>query len=330
VLAKPFEPQHVIGRVKELLARRRRGFEDVATVSDVAAVGDGEFPPPSLVPHQAPPTPAAGSIWRWPVSDDETAAPSVDPELAEEPTEAASRNGRDDYFDLDAAFSMLTSDPAVGAVPPAAPHPDPPPTADVDWFDSKVAEIVAAEPWDDIPVAPEVHPHADLPLTYEPAPSESSVGSEPEPSVSAPPPIEAVVETTPAVPPDASAPPDDRLAPIEESQPVEPEPLAVAAEAAPEAAQPPAPKPALPALADAFAALLAAEHGEPLPARSGLWPSTLAPSAEMREELVEQVVRRVLDRLSDTVVREAVADVVSTVAERLIREEIERIKASIK
>jgi hypothetical protein len=35
----------------------------------------------------------------------------------------------------------------------------------------------------------------------------------------------------------------------------------------------------------------------------------LAPSAEVREELVEEVVRRVLDRLSDAVVREAVAAV---------------------
>ena len=38
----------------------------------------------------------------------------------------------------------------------------------------------------------------------------------------------------------------------------------------------------------------------------------------------------VLDRLSDTVVRDTVADVASKIAERLIREEIARIKASIK
>jgi hypothetical protein len=48
------------------------------------------------------------------------------------------------------------------------------------------------------------------------------------------------------------------------------------------------------------------------------------------EDLVEQVTRRVLDRLSDRVVRETVADLVSTIAERLVREEIERIKASLK
>jgi hypothetical protein len=38
----------------------------------------------------------------------------------------------------------------------------------------------------------------------------------------------------------------------------------------------------------------------------------------------------VLERLSDRVVRETVGQVVSEVAERLIREEIERIKRNIK
>jgi hypothetical protein len=46
--------------------------------------------------------------------------------------------------------------------------------------------------------------------------------------------------------------------------------------------------------------------------------------------MLEDVVRRVLDRLSNTVVRDAVADIASQVAERLVLEEIARIKASIK
>ncbi len=37
-----------------------------------------------------------------------------------------------------------------------------------------------------------------------------------------------------------------------------------------------------------------------------------------------------LEQLSDRVVRETVRDVVTEVAERLVREEIERIKSSIK
>jgi CheY-like chemotaxis protein len=96
---------------------------------------------------------------------------------------------------------------------------------------------------------------------------------------------------------------------------------------------PPAPRPAapsaappLPPLADAFADLLAAEQGAPAPA----WRAARIEAPAVSEDLVEQVTRRVLDRLSDRVVREMAADMVSATAERLIREEIERIKASLK
>jgi CheY-like chemotaxis protein len=81
---------------------------------------------------------------------------------------------------------------------------------------------------------------------------------------------------------------------------------------------------ALPSLAEAFAALLAAEQSTPESAAQTGWPALVPPEA-----LIEDVTRRVLERLSDTVVKAAVADVVSSVAERLVREEIERIKASI-
>ena len=104
-------------------------------------------------------------------------------------------------------------------------------------------------------------------------------------------------------------------------------------DAAPAESQPP---PAtvtqpLPSLADAFAALLAAEQGEPTPPVAPSWPVVAAAPAAVSDDLVEAVTRRVLDRLTDhRVVRETVADVVSSIAERLVREEIERIKSSIK
>jgi CheY-like chemotaxis protein len=70
-----------------------------------------------------------------------------------------------------------------------------------------------------------------------------------------------------------------------------------------------------PTLADAFAALLSAERGR-----------TFAPSSINRDglsdEVIEQVTRRVIERMTDRAVREVVLDV----AERLVREEIERIK----
>ena len=81
----------------------------------------------------------------------------------------------------------------------------------------------------------------------------------------------------------------------------------------------PAPAPAAPApkvtLASAFTALLAAEQSA-APAQPA------APA--LTEASVEDAVRRVLVRMTDDLVRRIVLDT----AERLIREEIERIKAT--
>jgi CheY-like chemotaxis protein len=87
-----------------------------------------------------------------------------------------------------------------------------------------------------------------------------------------------------------------------------------------------APTPALPTLTVAFAALLSAEQNPAAPRDPAAWVPPLA----ITDEIIDRVTRRVLEQLSDRVVRETVADLVLTVAERLVREEIERIKASIK
>jgi hypothetical protein len=77
----------------------------------------------------------------------------------------------------------------------------------------------------------------------------------------------------------------------------------------------PAPQPHL---ANAFAALLAAEQGQPVaePAFGVL------PAPRLGEDEIEQIVQRVIARLTDETVRRTVLDT----AERLVREEIERIK----
>ena len=72
-------------------------------------------------------------------------------------------------------------------------------------------------------------------------------------------------------------------------------------------------------LADTFATLLAVEQGE-------LPRSALAPRPAGEDELVDRIARRVVEQLGDRAVRELAADVVSRTAERLVREEIERIK----
>ncbi len=75
---------------------------------------------------------------------------------------------------------------------------------------------------------------------------------------------------------------------------------------------------AKPHLANAFAALLAAEQGDVVPeAGAGL----LEPP-RLGEDAIEDIVRRVIAQMTDDVVRRTVLET----AERLVREEIDRIK----
>jgi hypothetical protein len=305
VLAKPFEPQLVISRVKELLAKSHPI-------------------PESLDDNLAPPTPD-----RW-------TAPAVDQAFAPTPAAPAASAPLDDYFDrLDAAFQTLSGPGGSGM--PAAPNPAPAPepVADIDWFGSNPdASTPATEPWD-LPVDPSSSAAAfetaapdagatsaevpDLQLSYDSPQSAFEALAEPE-TVEAP---EPPPQPRWGEPPAASA---DQPAATERAIP-EPPPVPAAA---PPILSPGSPEPpritALPSLADAFSAMLAAEQGEPMPSAIPLWPAG-GPSTD---ELVEQISRRVLDRLSDRIVRDTVAEQVSQIAERLVREEIERIKASIK
>ena len=86
-------------------------------------------------------------------------------------------------------------------------------------------------------------------------------------------------------------------------------------------------------VSDAFAALLDAEqmfgpeavHGEePQPA------VTAASSFAMDDAHIDDIARRVIERIGETALREAVSRVVSATAERLVRAEIERLKATVK
>jgi len=85
-----------------------------------------------------------------------------------------------------------------------------------------------------------------------------------------------------------------------------------------------------PSLADAFAALLAAERSATGTNNRPMPTLVSSPRAVPNDDAVDRVTRRVLEQLSDTVIRETVTEIVQTTAERLIREEIERIKSNIK
>lgn len=78
-------------------------------------------------------------------------------------------------------------------------------------------------------------------------------------------------------------------------------------------------------LANAFSALLAAEQSvQPAAAPAPAAPPAPPPAPVLSDAVVEEAVRRALVRMTDNVVRRIVVET----AERLIREEIEKIKAN--
>jgi CheY-like chemotaxis protein len=289
VLVKPFEPQMVISRVKDLLAGRRPSGlwgSGPSTQGPVRqATGDLNLRPP------AEPAPAAGGG---------------------DPLEA--------YFDrLDAAFTSLGAEPqrdALGGEPKAA-APAPP----------------AGQPArrDPIPLSrPSAAPAPPSPLddlaSWDPD-LEGDPARPAPPPVAAPPParVEAPAAPVPKPIPVAAAPVASQpVAPVPPPPPVAaPVTVAVSATvtpaAAPVAAEP-APTFTPPSLVDAFAALLAAEQKLPVaPSAAPAAPGARAGVPDDR--FIEEVTARVLSRLSDQA-RPEILDV----AERLVRDEIERIK----
>jgi CheY-like chemotaxis protein len=249
VLVKPFEPQMVISRVKDLLAGRR----PVQKMPAPDATSEPRQEPVAAAPVAAPAAAAP------PIESGDTAAqPSADT--------------IEEYFDrLDAAFASL--DGPSGAAPA--------PTA-TNIFRSSRTEV---QPTGHAGLADEL-------ATWDPDLGGSRPGPHEAPAVE----DRAALE-----------PPADRA-------PAAPERPAPPAAAVP--AQPPSLGP-VPTLAEAFAALLAAEQGT-------VAAASAIPREALNDDVVEQVTRRVIERLGDGAVRQVVIDV----AERLVLEEIERIKAS--
>ena len=243
VLVKPFEPQMVISRVRDLLTGRK-------------STPAPSEPAPFTGPREAPVAPAR----------------------------SGKRTGEsiEDYFDrLDAAFATL-GPPSEEAATTGEPSHSPEPLSD--------APGTAAAP----------APAALRPAAA--APSSTAGGiADWDPDLSTAP--------APPVPPSATAPAAAKPAPARTPEPT-----------APGRPVPPAPMPApvlspgAPSLTDAFAALLAAEQRQPVAAP--VQPATIS------DEVIDEIVRRVIARMGDESMRRAVLDA----AERLVREEIDRIK----
>ena len=253
VLVKPFEPQQVISRVRDLIERSRSAS---ARPQPVAAFADQHAHGRDVVVH--PPRPAA-----------------VSPEPKADVLESRDRNAEtklDDYFDrLDAAFAELGG----GADRDRRSRSDM--RDDYDGRDVPTLESLLA-------VSSGTSP-AELPLPEPPVPVELAE-------------YEPVMQHTTARPPSA----------VKESV---------------------LPKEGRNLVADMFAALFAAEQGEAVAPAAPSQASHQAPGpVTVTDGLVDEVTRRVVERLAPDAANELVAQIVSEVAERLIREEISRIKAA--
>jgi len=303
VLVKPFEPQIVINRVKDLLA----GRHPAGMWGDTGATPQGAA-------RQSPASPAAAQANR----------------------PAANGDSLEAYFDhLDAAFSAAgtgEAPPPNPFAPAAAQRRDPVPLSRSrpDAAQDRPAEMAVAgsakrdplNDWD-----PDLHGDPSRPAAVEPPIAFPQRATVPDARAASPGPV--------AVPPAQTPPLEAAQGRPFESAPGSAQGSAFdAAQATPVAAAPvralssAAPIPA--SLVDAFAALLAAEQ------RIGLTPSAAtvpvaaspatgqpAPASPPSDDLIEEVSRRVLARLSDQA-RPSILDV----AERLVREELERIKQS--
>ena len=145
-----------------------------------------------------------------------------------------------------------------------------------------------------------------------------------------------------------ATPPDSPFAPLGNGATPVPKPEAPVAPLAPVAPSPSVPTSAVPSsVADDFAALLAFETGDAPPRREPLVapeppPVVSQPVApEITNEMLDQIAQRVSERLTagtfgtglrdamTAAVRDTVRSVVSETSERLVREEIARVKARI-
>ena len=323
VLVKPFEPQAVINRVRELLGGRPVGAQPHARAP-------AEAPTVRAEPARDP-----GETIGPPERD--AAAPAA---AAPPPAANASDDPLADYLDkMDEAFEQL--EPPQSGDPPGRPAVSDPPgpaerasETDVDSLEGALSALEGVlDSWalgaetDD--AADETSPAAAAPAGAPPV-DDSPPSVEPVPAVHAAP-VQAPVSPPVSAPKPAA---DVVIAPTSLTEtprqaavpaPAPPAPLAVSV---PEPARPAAPPPirtAPPSLADAFASLLAAEQGDA--DRAGTvypWPRPAAP-AGVSEELIEQVTERVIARLSTGVTNELVTQVVARVAEKLVREQIDRI-----
>jgi CheY-like chemotaxis protein len=386
-LAKPFEPETLIAKVKDLLARApvRAAAPPHAPGPRPAAPPAAPQPSPAVLPFQrpappppTPPPPATSYIPDEPFghleeSEPAGAGPTLAPITEDEsatllapPAPEPPPGDNTSTVMFKAADLPWTTPPGPSPVPSRgpAPAPAPPPRSaarepepvfvpeaeeapavveepavfeevleeDLDFGETSVespasdSSTVLFTPGVTLPGVPP----ADEGGTTGAFPSvEPGEGHEPEPAEAFAPVGEPVYEPEPAFEPE----------PVLEAMPTPPEPEV---EREPEAARPPGPErladvepafePEPPRAAAAPAAppesFADVAPAEPAAAPVAV-PASEAASLSVPVEMVEKIAQRVVAQISEKTVREIAWEVIPDLAEALIKQEIERLKAEL-
>ena len=340
VLAKPFEPQMVINRVKQLLGKKREEAVDAAQ-QEVAA-------PPQMRPPSAPRPPARSSM----AMNDEHATQQDQPARPTPGQNTQDPVSLDDYFDqLDAAFSNLQpAGPAVDADTMRA---------EEDWIDSEPEPVGASPvPPPPRPIAAQPQPQHPEPLVTPPAatpglnrpwaPAPSVIAAPPpvvRPPVPAPPP-RPVPAPTPIIPTPVITDEvidevvvrvlqrlTDRIVRETVTEIVSETAERLVREAVPETVSKTAERLVLETVTEMVPKTAERVVRETVPemlskTAERLVRETLTETvSKTAERLVGETVTEMLPETAERVVRETVTETVSTTAERLVQIEIERIKS---
>jgi CheY-like chemotaxis protein len=309
VVVKPFEPGLVIKRVKELLGF---GGNDRPPASGPARMVTPAGPPPLRPPAGPrgvgpPPPPRDADIPVPPSAWDELRASSG---LSADTAHVEGQATGDDYFDrLDAAFDSLdarlagrsTQRPGARPAPraPVAAAPAPPAASEDSMAEAPVYDV--DRDWFNQPAPPVTPP----PVGSAPAPAPAVAPAPPPSAPAAPAPVAPVASASARAEMHASYGETSPTRPAFESREGGPEHLTM-----------------VPAshVADAFASLLAAEQGE--------MPHAQAPVIEISDEVIDRIAARVAEHLTEGMLIDTVSHIVGAVTERLVKEEIARIRAA--
>jgi CheY-like chemotaxis protein len=325
-LAKPFEPQTLIAKVKDLLSQAAARPQPAAPAAPPApapfAPSPAAFAPAPAVPP--PPAPfmvaPAAAPFPTPAPPPAPAPEPVMTYLSEEAAVEEAPLGFADVMDTGPAEDAL-EEPALDPATFGSPVEAAPPDEDLLAVTPEEQAALAAPPLAAAPVPPTdsastVMFQAGLPPWPTPAPVEEPLEEQPSPSATAAGEAsmfeEVFEEDLSSVAPLQAVPPPPSLA----SEPF-------AARPAPEPEPVPAPEPML----------STPPATEPEESFADLADEPPAPSAAAEVavpvEQVAQIAQRVVGQISEKVIREIAWEVIPDLAEALIRKEIERLKAEL-